>query len=108
MIAPYWRISYQGSRIFKQLNTDRSVLSLKGDGPYFRHSIRSGHVIGEPQVLFTKISEEQITTWRRLYAGQQPVVEDFPLNLVTGVIRSVSEYAMTRVSYCYSTHTGPL
>ncbi|SPQ93172.1 methionine--tRNA ligase [Plasmodiophora brassicae] len=90
MLEPY--MPELVDRIFKQLNTDRSVLSLKGDGPYFRHSIRSGHVIGEPQVLFTKISEEQITTWRRLYAGQQPVVEDFPLNLVTGVIRSVSEH----------------
>lgn len=87
MVAPCCRISYPGNRICKQLNFDRSVLSLRGDGPYFRHSIHSGHVIGEPQVLFAKI---------------------FPLNLVTGLIRHVAECAMSRVSQCCCTHRGRL
>jgi hypothetical protein len=61
-------------RILDQLKVSRDLLSLKGgaDGQtYFNtDAIPAGHAIGTPQVLFTKITDDQIAFWRKTYGGQ--------------------------------------
>lgn len=61
----------------------------------FALDIPAGHVIGQPEVLFTRYTEKQAQAWREEFGGDNDALPEFPLDLVAGEVVSAEDHPDT-------------
>ncbi|XP_075988296.1 methionyl-tRNA synthetase 1 isoform X2 [Anticarsia gemmatalis] len=69
LLAPYMPETTRKLR--EQLNIDAEKLRINPENPSLLQYLPSGHTIGKPEPLFTKIEAELLDTLRAKYAGSQ-------------------------------------
>mmetsp|Transcript_26655 Transcript_26655/g.61499 ORF Transcript_26655/g.61499 Transcript_26655/m.61499 type:complete len:376 (+) Transcript_26655:2-1129(+) len=98
VFEPYMGSDFSG-KIFKMLGLVHSS-ATNGIPDSFQLTIPSGHKIGEPELLFKTISDEEVVALRARFAGTQDeakanvtaVEAVFPADLRVGQILEVSEH----------------